>query len=41
MKLTKQQQQNVAHEAYRAIVDPAYEAFLAKLKEINAQSEIK
>ena len=36
---TKQQQEEEAQEEYNAIVDPACNAYLAKLKEIDAQPD--
>ena len=36
---TKQQQKDEALKAYHAITDPAFETYLAKCKEIDAQEE--
>ena len=38
-QLTKQQQKDEALKAYCAIIDPATEAYAAKLKEIDAQPD--
>ena len=38
-KLTKEQQEDNAREAYQAIVSPALEAYKAKLAKIDAQPD--